>query len=43
MPHLFQVRLDGALANLVWLKTPLLTAGQWTKRSVKVPADPKPS
>jgi len=27
----FQVRLDGALSNLVWLKMSLLTAGPWAR------------
>jgi len=34
----FQVRLDGALSNLVWLKMSLLTAGGWTRWPLKVPS-----
>ncbi|KFQ13298.1 Sodium channel protein type 5 subunit alpha, partial [Leptosomus discolor] len=36
----FKVRLDGALSNLIQLKTSLLTAGGWTRWPLKVPSNP---
>jgi len=39
----FQVRLDGALSNLIGLKMSLLTAGSWTGWLLKVPSNPNHS
>ena len=38
----FQVRLDGALSNLIELKMSLLMAGGWTRWPLKGPFSPKP-
>jgi len=39
----FQVRSDGALSNLVWLKVSLLMAGGWTGWPLQVPSSPNQS
>jgi len=36
----FRARLDGALSNLIQLKTALLTVGGWTRWPLKVPPHP---
>jgi len=39
----FKARLDGALINLIQLKTSLLTAGGWARWPLKVASNPKHS
>jgi len=39
-PETFTVGLDGALSNLIRVKTSLLMAGGWDRWALKVPSHP---